>query len=183
MRSAANHTSHPCREKASSSTRPSFGDWKAAVGIQLPGAAGNVRQVRPDLQHQAPEPGIARAHHPTAVVERRARCRSAPAASDPGSSRAAWARAGSLAPAFQARVQPLVDDGTEALDRNATTVLDTEIQLATIASGKIGGTVRHPAGTGARKLQVYSNNVVKIGSIMFSLTQPTSGRVVIAEYA
>lgn len=50
------------------------------------------------------------------------------------------------------------------------------------ASGKIGGSIAHPAATGSQKLKVYRNGVVSLDRILFSLTKRMSGRIVIADW-
>ena len=79
-------------------------------------------------------------------------------------------------------VQPAVDPGREAPENGTTTGLDAEIQLETGAPENISGTISHPAENGSRKLRVYSNGVVKIGTTLFSLTKRMGGRIVIAAW-
>lgn len=63
-------TTPPPRARTSVSTRPCSATWTSSPGRLHRRASGAGRPFRPRLQHPAPPPGPARAHHPAAGLGR-----------------------------------------------------------------------------------------------------------------
>ncbi len=66
--------------------------------------------------------------------------------------------------------------------QDAHELLRIQAQGANRAPRKLSGSISHPATTGTRKLQVYSNGVVNIGRTLYSLTKRMGGRTVTATW-